>query len=61
MKTYFGDLHDHCGITYGLEAWKMPINRAKSQLDFSAFYRTCHVAGICMRRLRERSLWLISI
>lgn len=37
MKTYFGDLHDHCGITYGFGSLENAINRAKSQLDFSAF------------------------
>ena len=37
MKTYFGDLHNHCGITYGFGSLENAINRAKSQLDFSAF------------------------
>ena len=37
MKTYFGDLHNHCGITYGFGSLKNAIDRAKSQLDFCAF------------------------
>lgn len=37
MKTYFGDLHNHCGITYGFGSLSNAIDRAKSQLDFCAF------------------------
>ncbi|MCI6886675.1 MAG: DUF3604 domain-containing protein [Lachnospiraceae bacterium] len=37
MKVYFGDLHNHCGITYGFGSLENAIERAKSQLDFAAF------------------------
>lgn len=37
MNVYFGDLHNHCGITYGFGSLENAIARAKSQLDFSAF------------------------
>ena len=37
MNTYFGDLHNHCGITYGFGSLENAIKRAKSQLDFCAF------------------------
>ncbi len=37
MKVYFGDLHNHCGITYGFGSLENAIARAKSQLDFAAF------------------------
>ncbi len=37
MNIYFGDLHNHCGITYGFGSLENAIARAKSQLDFSAF------------------------
>lgn len=37
MNTYWGDLHNHCGITYGFGSLENAIKRAKSQLDFSAF------------------------
>lgn len=37
MNIYFGDLHNHCGITYGFGSLKNAIKRAKSQLDFCAF------------------------
>lgn len=37
MKVYFGDLHNHCGITYGFGSLDNAIARAKSQLDFAAF------------------------
>lgn len=37
MNIYFGDLHNHCGITYGFGSLENAIKRAKSQLDFAAF------------------------
>ena len=37
MNTYWGDLHNHCGITYGFGSLANAIKRAKSQLDFAAF------------------------
>lgn len=37
MNIYFGDLHNHCGITYGFGSLENAIARAKSQLDFAAF------------------------
>lgn len=37
MNIYWGDLHNHCGITYGFGSLENAIKRAKSQLDFAAF------------------------
>ena len=37
MDIYWGDLHNHCGITYGFGCLENAIERAKSQLDFCAF------------------------
>lgn len=37
MRVYFGDLHNHCGISYGYGSLENAIARAKSQLDFAAF------------------------
>lgn len=37
MNIYFGDLHNHCGITYGFGSLENAIKRAGSQLDFAAF------------------------
>ena len=37
MNIYWGDLHNHCGITYGFGSLEHAIERAKSQLDFCAF------------------------
>lgn len=37
MNIYWGDLHNHCGITYGFGSLENAIKRAKSQLDFCAF------------------------
>lgn len=36
MKLLFGDLHNHCGITYGFGALKNALEAAKGQLDFVA-------------------------
>lgn len=37
MNIYWGDLHNHCGISYGFGSLENAIKRAKSQLDFAAF------------------------
>lgn len=37
MNIYFGDIHNHCGITYGFGSLDNAIKRARSQLDFAAF------------------------
>lgn len=37
MNVYWGDIHNHCGITYGFGSLENAIKRAKSQLDFAAF------------------------
>lgn len=36
MNRYWGDLHNHCGITYGYGSLKHALDRAKSHLDFCA-------------------------
>lgn len=42
MKVYWGDLHNHCGITYGFGTLENALARAKSQLDF------CCITGHAM-------------
>lgn len=37
MKLLWGDLHNHCGITYGYGSLKNAVKAAKLQLDFCAF------------------------
>lgn len=37
MKIYWGDLHNHCGITYGFGSLENAIQRARGRLDFCAF------------------------
>lgn len=37
MNIYWGDLHNHCGITYGFGSLENAIRRAESHLDFCAF------------------------
>ena len=34
MNRYWGDLHNHCGITYCYGSLKHALDRAKSHLDF---------------------------
>lgn len=36
MTIYWGDLHNHCGITYGFGSLENALARAESQLDFCA-------------------------
>lgn len=42
MKIFWGDLHNHCGITYGFGSLENAIKAAKSQLDF------CTITGHAM-------------
>ena len=42
MQIYFGDIHNHCGITYGYGSLENALNAAKTQLDF------CCVTGHAM-------------
>ena len=37
MNIYWGDLHNHCGITYGFGSLENAIQRARGRLDFCAF------------------------
>lgn len=37
MKLLWGDLHNHCGITYGFGSLENAIRAARTQLDFCAF------------------------
>lgn len=36
MNIYFGDLHNHCGISYGYGSLKNALTAAKQHLDFCA-------------------------
>ncbi|MBV6716363.1 DUF3604 domain-containing protein [Paenibacillus chitinolyticus] len=36
MNLYWGDLHNHCGISYGFGGLENALKAAKSQLDFCA-------------------------
>lgn len=37
MKILWGDLHNHCGITYGFGSLENAVKAARTQLDFCAF------------------------
>jgi hypothetical protein len=36
MNIYWGDLHNHCGISYGFGSLENALLAAKGQLDFCA-------------------------
>ena len=36
MNTYWGDIHNHCGITYGYGSQENALKRAAAHLDFCA-------------------------
>ncbi len=36
MKLFWGDIHNHCDITYGFGSLENALNRAKDHLDFCA-------------------------
>lgn len=36
MRIYWGDIHNHCGMTYGYGSLENALLRAKEQLDFCA-------------------------
>lgn len=36
MKLFWGDIHNHCGITYGFGGLENALKRAKEHLDFCA-------------------------
>lgn len=57
MNIYFGDLHNHCGITYGFGSLENAIARAKSQLDFAAF--TGHAMWPDMYERRPETEFLV--
>ena len=42
MNLYFGDIHNHCGITYGYGSLENALTVAKEQLDF------CSITGHAM-------------
>jgi hypothetical protein len=42
QKTYWGDIHNHCGISYGYGGLENALKAAKGQLDF------CQVTGHAM-------------
>ena len=45
MNIYWGDIHNHCGITYGYGALDNALTAAKKSVGLLCGYWTCHVAG----------------
>ncbi|MCZ7597045.1 MAG: DUF3604 domain-containing protein [Gammaproteobacteria bacterium] len=57
MKRYWGDLHNHCGISYGHGSLAAALQRAAGQLDFASV--TGHAFWPDMPADRERYGYLI--
>ncbi|MEZ4719330.1 MAG: hypothetical protein R2851_25060 [Caldilineaceae bacterium] len=36
MQVYYGDLHNHCGLSYGHGALAAALDNARLQLDFAS-------------------------
>lgn len=57
MKLFFGDIHNHCGITYGFGGLCNAIKNAKSHLDFCAI--TGHAFWPDMPERNENTAFLV--
>ena len=57
MQRYWGDLHNHCGISYGHGSLEAALQRAAGQLDFCSV--TGHASWPDMPTDRERYGYLI--
>ncbi len=58
MKHLFGDVHNHCGITYGFGGLKNALDNAKTHLDFVAI--TGHAFWPDMPKPDERTAFLVN-
>lgn len=58
MKLYWGDIHNHCGITYGFGSLENALNAAREHLDFCAI--TGHAMWPDMPELSPETEFLIS-
>lgn len=57
MKIYWGDIHNHCGITYGYGSQKNALMRAASHLDFCAI--TGHAMWPDIYRRNEETAFVL--
>ena len=57
LRPFYGDLHNHCGISYGLGSLPDAINNAREQLDFCSV--TGHAHWPDMPEACERNQYLI--
>ncbi|MEG1805616.1 MAG: hypothetical protein RR327_04385, partial [Clostridia bacterium] len=57
MKLYFGDIHNHCGITYGFGGLENALKNAQSHLDFVAI--TGHAFWPDLPKRDERTAFLV--
>ena len=59
LKTYWGDLHNHCNITYGHGDMRDAFEAAKEQLDFVSVTPHAMWPDINMLNKEERLKWVI--
>ena len=57
MRLYFGDLHNHCGISYGHGSLEDALNNARERLDFCSV--TGHAHWPDMPAVNERNRHVI--
>lgn len=57
MNIYWGDIHNHCGITYGYGALDNALTAAKNQLDFCAV--TGHAMWPDMHERTEETAFVV--
>ena len=57
MNIYWGDIHNHCGITYGYGALDNALTSAKNQLDFCAV--TGHAMWPDMHERTEETAFVV--
>ncbi len=57
MAIYWGDIHNHCGISYGYGSLKNALNTAKNHLDFVAV--TGHAMWPDMYERKEETAFVV--
>lgn len=58
MGIYFGDLHNHCGITYGYGSLENALDAARKQLDFCSV--TPHAMWPDIPQITKENEYLVS-
>lgn len=57
MELLFGDIHNHCGMTYGYGSLEHALAAAREQLDFCMVTGHADVAPIFRSAHRSARFW----